>query len=140
MPHDRSIRLFTDRLVLRATVPADVERAVKIRANHEVARNLVSATIPPDTEKMTNWFAGHAEEWREGTAYRLAITLNGRLIGICDLFGAKRGAVCGGAVRCWAQSRLSFSTRAWRRRAPFAHWLAVPRFPGTDGPHKHRWR
>jgi RimJ/RimL family protein N-acetyltransferase len=73
--YDRSIRLFTERLVLRATVPTDIERAVEIRSNTRFARNLASATIPPDVEKMTHWFAGHAEEWRQGAAYRLAITL-----------------------------------------------------------------
>ncbi|TCR65771.1 GNAT family N-acetyltransferase [Rhizobium sp. BK376] len=75
MTDNNSIRLFTERLVLRPTVPHDVERAIEIRSNHEVARNLASATIPPDIEKMTNWFFGHAEEWRTGSAYRLAITL-----------------------------------------------------------------
>lgn len=88
---DRSIRLLTERLVLRATVPADIERAVEIRSNYEVARNLASATIPPDVEKMTNWFTGHAEEWRQGAAYRLAITLDSRLIGICDVFDVAQG-------------------------------------------------
>lgn len=72
--------------MLRPTVPADVERALAIRANPEVARNLVSATIPPDTEKMTSWFAGHTDEWQQGTAYRLAITLDNRVIGVCDVF------------------------------------------------------
>jgi ribosomal-protein-alanine N-acetyltransferase len=88
---DRSNQLHTRRLVLRATIPADVERALEIRANPEVARNLVSATIPPDPEKMTNWFSGHAEEWRAGTAYRLAITGEAGLIGICDLFDIEAG-------------------------------------------------
>jgi ribosomal-protein-alanine N-acetyltransferase len=88
---DRSDQLRTERLALRATIPADVERALEIRANPEVARNLVSATIPPDPEKMTNWFAGHAEEWRAGTAYRLAITREGVLIGVCDLFDIAAG-------------------------------------------------
>lgn len=86
MTDDHSIRLFTERLVLRPTVPADVERALEIRSSREVARNLVSATIAPDPEKMTIWFAGHAEEWRRGTAYRLAITLDSRFVGICDVF------------------------------------------------------
>jgi [ribosomal protein S5]-alanine N-acetyltransferase len=89
MTHDRS--MFTERLALRPTILADIDRALEIRSNHEVARNLVSATIPPDTEKMTNWFAGHAEEWRQGTAYRLAITLDSRLIGICDIFDVAEG-------------------------------------------------
>ncbi len=40
---------------------------------------------------MTSWFASHAEEWREGMAYRFAITLDGRLIGVCDLFDVGDG-------------------------------------------------
>lgn len=91
MSPDRSIRLTTERLVLRPTVPNDVERALEIRADREVARNLASATIPPDTRKMTDWFAGHAEEWCEGTAYRFAITLDARLIGVCDIFDIAGG-------------------------------------------------
>lgn len=91
MTSDRSVRLLTERLVLRPTVPADIERAVEIRSNHDVARNLVWATIPPDVEKMTNWFTGHAEEWHQGSAYRLAVTLDSRLIGICDVFDVAEG-------------------------------------------------
>ena len=86
MRPDRSIRLLTERLVLRPTVPGDVGRALEIRADVAVARNLATATVPPDTRKMTDWFAIHADEWREGTAYRFAITLDDRLIGVCDLF------------------------------------------------------
>jgi [ribosomal protein S5]-alanine N-acetyltransferase len=89
MDYDPSIRLLTERLALRPTVPDDVERALEIRSNREVARNLVAATLPPDPEKMTNWFSDHAQEWRQGTAFRLAITLEGRLIGICDVFDIK---------------------------------------------------
>lgn len=84
--YDPSMRLFTERLALRPTMPADIERALEIRSSREVARNLVSATMPPDTEKMTNWFACHAEEWRRGMAYRLAITLDSRFVGLCDIF------------------------------------------------------
>ncbi len=63
MTVDRSLRLFTRRLCLRPTVPGDVERALDIRADTAVARNLVSATIPPDRDKMIRWFNGHADEW-----------------------------------------------------------------------------
>lgn len=120
MTHDRSIRLFTDRLVLRATVPADVERALEIRADQEVARNLVSATIPPNTEKMTNWFAGHAEEWRQGTAYRLAITLESRLIGVCDVFEVAEGE---GEIGYWLDRAVwgrGFGLEAAERLVRFA--------------------
>lgn len=86
MRPDRSIRLATERLVLRPTVPEDVGRALEIRSDTAVARNLASATIPPDTQKMTDWFAIHADEWQQGIAYRFAIILDDRLIGVCDLF------------------------------------------------------
>ena len=86
MSPDRSVRLLTEHLVLRPTVPSDVGRALEIRSNQEVAHNLANATIPPDVRKMTDWFATHAEEWQAGTAYRFAITLDDRLIGVCDIF------------------------------------------------------
>jgi len=91
MSPNRSIRVPTEHLVLRPTVPDDVGRALEIRSDPEVARNLASATTPPDTRKMTDWFAGHAEEWLQGTAYRFAITLDARLIGVCDIFGVAEG-------------------------------------------------
>lgn len=91
MDYDPSFRLLTGRLALRPTVPVDVERALEIRSNREVARNLVSATIPPDPVKMADWFRGHADEWRNGSAYRLAITFEGRLIGVCDVFDIADG-------------------------------------------------
>ncbi|WP_137152045.1 GNAT family N-acetyltransferase [Devosia sp. FKR38] len=91
MDYDPSIRLLTDHLALRPTTPNDIERALEIRSNHDVARNLVSATIPPDSEKMANWFKGHADEWRDGSAYRLAITLEARFIGVCDVFDIADG-------------------------------------------------
>lgn len=120
MIHDRSIRLPTDRLVLRPTEPADVARALEIRSNPEVARNLVSATIPPDVEKMTSWFASHADEWRQGTAYRLAITLDGRLIGVCDVFDVAEGE---GEIGYWLDRAVwgrGFGLEAARRLVRFA--------------------
>lgn len=91
MSLDRSIRLPTKHLVLRPTVPADVSRALEIRSDGEVARNLARATIPPDKQKMADWFAGHAEEWLQGTAYRFAITIDARMIGLCDIFDVADG-------------------------------------------------
>lgn len=120
MIHDSSIRLPTERLVLRPTVPTDVERALEIRADHEVARNLVSATIPPDARKMTTWFAGHADEWREGTAYRLAITLDGRVIGVCDIFDVAHGQ---GEIGYWLDRAVwgrGFGREAAQRLVRFA--------------------
>lgn len=120
MTHARSLKLFTKRLVLRPTVPADIERALEIRSNREVARNLVSATIPPDTEKMINWFAGHAEEWRRGTAYRLAITLDSRVVGICDIFDVAGGQ---GEIGYWLDRAIwgrGFGMEAAERLVRFA--------------------
>ena len=91
MPPLRSIRLTTPRLVLRPTAPDDVARALEIRADPAVARNLVSATIPPDAQKMTAWFATHAEEWQAGTAYRFAVLDDARMIGVIDLFDIADG-------------------------------------------------
>jgi [ribosomal protein S5]-alanine N-acetyltransferase len=88
---DRSIRLATENLDLRPTAPADVGRALEIRSNEEVARNLANATIPPEVRKMTDWFAIHEEEWQAGTAYRFAITFDDRLIGVCDIFEVSEG-------------------------------------------------
>jgi ribosomal-protein-alanine N-acetyltransferase len=98
MSPDRSVRLLTERLLLRPTVPDDVGRALEIRSNEDVARNLANATIPPDVQKMTDWFATHAEEWQDGTAYRFAITLDDRLIGVCDIFEVSDG---GGEIGYW---------------------------------------
>lgn len=106
MSPDHSVRLSTDNLVLRPTVPGDVARAIEIRSNPAVARNLASATIPPDVRKMTEWFAGHAREWNEGTAYRFAITLYDRLIGVCDLFDVSDGE---GEIGYWLDRAV------WRR-------------------------
>jgi ribosomal-protein-alanine N-acetyltransferase len=62
MSLERSMRLRTEHLVLRPTLPSDVVRAIEIRSDAAVARNLASATIPPDAQKMADWFASHAQE------------------------------------------------------------------------------
>jgi ribosomal-protein-alanine N-acetyltransferase len=121
----RSVRLSTDRLVLRPTVPTDVERAIEIRSDPEVARNLVSATIPPDAEKMTNWFTGHADEWNEGTAYRFAVTLHGLMIGVCDIFDVAGGE---GEIGYWLDRAAwgrGFGLEAAGRLVRFAEELGL---------------
>lgn len=120
MSLDRSIRLRTEHLVLRPTEAADVERALEIRADREVARNLASATIPPDVQKMTDWFAGHADEWHKRTAYRFAITLDARLIGVCDLFDITSGK---GEIGYWLDRAVwgrGFGLEAARQLVRFA--------------------
>jgi ribosomal-protein-alanine N-acetyltransferase len=118
--YDPSIRLLTERLALRPTVPGDVERALEIRSNPAVALNLVSATIPPDTVKMTNWFASHADEWRDATAFRLAIDVDSRLIGVCDVFDIAEDA---GEIGYWLDQAAwgrGFGLEAARRLVRFA--------------------
>lgn len=103
MQYDPAIRLVTEHLILRHTVPSDVVRALDIRSDPAVARNLVSATIPPDTEKMTDWFQSHSDEWREGSAYRLAIELDSRMIGVCDVFDVADGE---GEIGYWIEQAV----------------------------------
>ncbi len=110
----------TPRLILRPTTPGDIARVLEIRANPEMARNLVSATIPPDREKMTEWFAGHAGEWLRGTAYRFAITLGGRLIGVCDVFDVANGV---GEIGYWLDQAVwgqGYGLEAAQRLVRFA--------------------
>jgi [ribosomal protein S5]-alanine N-acetyltransferase len=117
---ERSINLFTKRLVLRATEPADIGEAIEIRSNFEVARNLSGTTFPPDVEKMTNWFTGHAEEWHQGTAYRLSITFDARFIGICDIFDIEQGQ---GEIGYWLDQTVwgqGFGLEAIKRLVRFA--------------------
>ncbi len=77
--------LKTDRLVLRPTRGADAERAFEILSDWEVTRMLSMASFPPDLHEMQQWFADHEREWRDGEAYRFAIEVDGRMIGIVDL-------------------------------------------------------
>lgn len=120
LQYDPAIRLLTERLALRPTVPDDVERALDIGANPAVARNLVSATIPPDIQKMTGWFRSHSDEWREGSAYRLAIDLDSRMIGVCDVFDIAEGE---GEIGYWTEQAIwgrGFGLEAAERLVRFA--------------------
>lgn len=78
-------RISTDRLVLRPTVPADADRAVEIQSDWEVTRMLRMAPFPPDRDAIARWFADHGREWAAGEAYRFAIELQGRMIGVVDI-------------------------------------------------------
>jgi RimJ/RimL family protein N-acetyltransferase len=81
----RTLRLATPRLSLCPTTVADFPRALAVRSNWHVTRNLSSAAFPPDAAHMQAWFAGHEQEWLAGTAYRFAIRLEDRFIGMTDL-------------------------------------------------------
>ncbi len=81
----RSVRLRTDRLVLRPTTPADASRAFEIQSDWDVTRMLRMAQFPPDLDDMTGWFSEHPREWLAGTAFRFAVERAGRMIGLVDL-------------------------------------------------------
>jgi len=77
--------LTTRRLTLRPSCASDIERAFEIRSDWQVARMLRAASFPPDRPYMEQWFVGHEQEWLAGTAYRFAIDLDGRMIGLIDI-------------------------------------------------------
>ena len=51
------------------------------------------ATFPPDRLATQEWFIDHEREWLAGEAYRFAVELDGRMIGVVDLdnIGASSG-------------------------------------------------
>jgi [ribosomal protein S5]-alanine N-acetyltransferase len=79
----------TDRLLLRPTRAADADRAFAIHSDWEVTRMLSAASFPPDRADIRRWFAGHGREWQAGQAYRFAIELQGRMIGVADIDGIR---------------------------------------------------
>lgn len=78
-------RIATDRLVLRPTDACDADRAFQIQSDWEVTRMLRMASFPPDRQEIRRWFADHEREWENGEAYRFAVELHGRFIGVSDL-------------------------------------------------------
>jgi ribosomal-protein-alanine N-acetyltransferase len=78
-------RIATRRLTLRPTEASDAERAFDIQSDWDVTRMLRLASFPPDLAEIRRWFADHARQWSAGEAYRFAIELGGRLIGVVDI-------------------------------------------------------
>lgn len=77
--------LSTQRLILRPSEAGDAARAFEIQSNPQVTLTLRIPSFPPVRRDLETWFAGHEREWREGSAYRFAILLDGRMIGMVDL-------------------------------------------------------
>jgi len=77
--------LHTPRLLLRPSDGRDAARAFEIRSSPAVSRMLSLARFPPALEELEIWFADHPREWTEGLAYRFAILLDGKMIGLADL-------------------------------------------------------
>jgi ribosomal-protein-alanine N-acetyltransferase len=78
-------RISTDRLVLRPTGISDADRAFDIQSDWEVTRMLRMAAFPPNRDDIVHWFADHEREWMSGEAYRFAVELRGRCIGVVDV-------------------------------------------------------
>lgn len=109
----------TDRLVLRPTSAADAERAFEIQSDWEVTRMLRMASFPADRRTTFDWFADHEREWTAGEAYRFAVEVAGRMVGLVDIdeiTGDK------GDLGYW------FERAAWGRGYAFEAANAVVRF------------
>src|SRR6185436_12523783 len=99
----RTIRLETARLILRPSEASDAARALKIQSNWNVTRNLRMASYPPDTAGTAAWFAGHEQEWQDGTAYRFAIVADSRMVGLTDVDEIENGE---GSLGYWLEEAV----------------------------------
>ena len=61
---------------------------------------LSNATYPPDRREIGHWFASHEHEWTDGSAYRFAIELEDRVIGIVDVDSIVGGS---GSLGYWLE-------------------------------------
>jgi RimJ/RimL family protein N-acetyltransferase len=109
----------TNRLVLRPTCGSDADRAFEIQSDWEVTRMLRMASFPPDREEIGRWFAEHRREWMAGEAYRFAVELQGRFIGVVDIDAIAQGE---GELGYW------FEPARWRRGYASEAAQAVVRF------------
>jgi [ribosomal protein S5]-alanine N-acetyltransferase len=75
----------TDRLLLRPSRPTDADRAFEIQKDWEVTRMLSLASFPPDRLEIERWFADHPKQWEAGHAYRFAVLLQEKMIGVVDI-------------------------------------------------------
>jgi ribosomal-protein-alanine N-acetyltransferase len=117
----RSIK--TDRLFLRPTRGPDADRAFEIQGDWEVTRMLSMASFPPDRQEIGLWFADHEREWLAGEAYRFAVDLEGRMVGMVDIDGiAEREGTFG----YW------LDRTTWGRGYAFEAAHAVTRFAFED--------
>ncbi|TAJ89225.1 GNAT family N-acetyltransferase [Reyranella sp.] len=111
--------LKTDRLLLRPTSATDAERAFEIQSDWEVTRMLALASFPPNRQEIERWFADHPNEWAAGDAYRFAVLLDGKMVGLVDVDGIGEGC---GSLGYW------FDRAAWGQGYAFEAARAVTRF------------
>jgi len=117
----RTIR--TNRLLLRPTRVADADRAFEIQTDWQVTRMLRLASFPPDRQEVTQWFADHERQWLAGEAYRFAVNLGGRMIGLVDVDGIRERE---GSLGYWLERA------AWGLGYAFEAAHAVTRFAFED--------
>jgi ribosomal-protein-alanine N-acetyltransferase len=115
--------LKTGRLILRPTRGSDADRAFEIQMDWEVTRMLRMASFPPDREEIRRWFADHQCEWLAGEAYRFAVELEGKMVGVVDV---DEIAEREGSLGYW------LDRAAWGRGYAFEAAHAVTRFALED--------
>jgi RimJ/RimL family protein N-acetyltransferase len=101
----------------------DADRAFEIQADWEVTRMLSMASFPPVRQDIGRWFADHEREWLAGEAYRFAVELDGRMIGVVDIDGIAEHE---GTLGYW------LDRAAWGRGYAFEAAYAVTRFAFED--------
>lgn len=101
---DRDVTLRTPRLFLRPTQAGDAARFFEIQSDWNVTRMLRLAPWPASLEAMAAWLSEHPREWAEGSAFRFAVELDGRVVGCADVDEIGEG---GGDLGYW------FEQAAW---------------------------
>jgi [ribosomal protein S5]-alanine N-acetyltransferase len=94
-----------------------------MQTDWEVTRMLRMASFPPDRQEIKRWFADHQREWLIGEAYRFAVELEGRMVGVVDIDGI---AGREGSLGYWLDRAV------WGRGYAFEAAHAVTRFAFED--------
>jgi len=87
VPSSELPTIETERLVLRPYTPADAARVQEMCGDWAVASMTLTMPHPYPDGAAEQWIAGHAEQFRAGSAVRLAVTLkpDGKVVGTVGL-------------------------------------------------------
>ncbi len=105
--------------MLRPTSAADADRAFDIQSDWAVTRMLSMASFPPDRDEIARWFADHGREWAAGEAYRFAVELGRRFVGLVDVDEVRGGE---GELGYWYEQPV------WGQGYAFEAAQAIVRF------------
>lgn len=111
----------TDRLVLRPYTPSDSARVQEMCADWAVASMTLTMPHPYPEGAAEPWIAGHAEQFRDGSAVRLAVTRksDGRVVGTVGLDVSKKHTRAElsymVAKECWGRGYCTEASRALMR-------------------------